>query len=71
MAFAALGLELPIFLPLAIAVVAGDSVAGEANIGTLRYLLTIPVVAAQYRRRAKAEAATAVDDPAGPALIGG
>jgi len=41
-AFAALGLELPIFLPLAIAVVAGDSVAGEANLGTLRYLLTIP-----------------------------
>ena len=41
-AFAALGLELPIFLPLAIGVIAGDSVAGEANIGTLRYLLTIP-----------------------------
>ncbi len=41
-AFAALGVELPIFLPLAIAVVAGDSIAGEANIGTLRYLLTIP-----------------------------
>jgi ABC-2 type transport system permease protein len=41
-AFAALALELPIFLPLAIGVIAGDSVAGEANIGTLRYLLTIP-----------------------------
>ncbi len=41
-AFAALALELPLFLPLAIATVAGDSVAGEANIGTLRYLLTIP-----------------------------
>jgi ABC-2 type transport system permease protein len=41
-AFAALGVELPIFLPLAIGVVSGDSVAGEANIGTLRYLLTIP-----------------------------
>lgn len=41
-AFAALALELPLFLPLAIAAVAGDSVAGEANIGTLRYLLTIP-----------------------------
>lgn len=41
-AFAALALELPIFLPLAIATIAGDSVAGEANIGTLRYLLTIP-----------------------------
>ncbi len=41
-AFAALTLEIPIFLPLAVAVIAGDSVAGEANIGTLRYLLTIP-----------------------------
>jgi ABC-2 type transport system permease protein len=41
-AFAALTLELPIFLPLAVGVIAGDSVAGEANIGTLRYLLTIP-----------------------------
>jgi ABC-2 type transport system permease protein len=41
-AFAALALELPIFLPLAVSVIAGDSVAGEANIGTLRYLLTIP-----------------------------
>lgn len=41
-AFAALAAELPLFLPLAVAVVAGDSVAGEANLGTLRYLLTIP-----------------------------
>ncbi len=41
-AFAALAIELPIFLPLAIGVIAGDSVAGEANLGTLRYLLTIP-----------------------------
>lgn len=41
-AFASLALELPLFLPLAISAVAGDSVAGEANIGTLRYLLTIP-----------------------------
>ena len=35
------------------------------------YLLTIPVVAAQYRRRAKAELAAAVDEPSGPAAIGG
>ena len=42
MAFAALILELPIFLPLAVSAIAGDSVAGEANLGTLRYLLTIP-----------------------------
>lgn len=41
-AFASLALELPLFLPLAVSVVAGDSLAGEANIGTLRYLLTIP-----------------------------
>lgn len=34
---------LPLFLPLAVAVVAGDAVAGEANLGTLRYLLTVPV----------------------------
>jgi ABC-2 type transport system permease protein len=33
----------PLFLPLVISVVAGDSVAGEANTGTLRYLLVIPV----------------------------
>ncbi len=42
-AFAALTVELPLFLPLAVATVAGDAVAGEANIGTLRYLLTVPV----------------------------
>jgi len=41
-AIAALGVELPLFLPLAVATIAGDSVAGEANLGTLRYLLTIP-----------------------------
>ncbi|HZC73607.1 MAG TPA: ABC transporter permease [Jatrophihabitans sp.] len=32
----------PFFLPLVISVVAGDSVAGEASTGTLRYLLVIP-----------------------------
>lgn len=42
-ALAALSIELTLFLPLAVAVIAGDSVAGEANIGTLRYLLTVPV----------------------------
>lgn len=41
-ALAALAIELPLFLPLAVAVISGDSIAGEANIGTLRYLLTIP-----------------------------
>ena len=42
-ALAALTIELGLFLPLAVSVVAGDSVAGEANIGTLRYLLVTPV----------------------------
>ncbi|MBA3488131.1 MAG: ABC transporter permease [Longispora sp.] len=42
-ALAALTLELPLFLPLAVSAIAGDSIAGEANSGTLRYLLTVPV----------------------------
>ncbi|HET9761847.1 MAG TPA: ABC transporter permease, partial [Nocardioidaceae bacterium] len=42
-ALAALSIELGLFLPLAVAAISGDSVAGEANIGTLRYLLTVPV----------------------------
>ena len=40
---AALGIVLPLFLPVAVAVVAGDAVAGEASGGTLRYLLVRPV----------------------------
>jgi ABC-2 type transport system permease protein len=40
---AALALVLPVLLPLAVAVVAGDSIAGEAAGGTLRYLLVRPV----------------------------
>ena len=35
--------EAPFFLPLAISMLAGDAIAGEANQGTLRYLLTVPV----------------------------
>ncbi|GIG91603.1 ABC transporter permease [Plantactinospora endophytica] len=42
-ALAALGAELGLFLPIAVAAIAGDSIAGEANSGTLRYLLTVPV----------------------------
>ena len=42
-AIAALALVLPLFLPVAVAVAAGDSVAGEAQAGTLRYLLVRPV----------------------------
>jgi ABC-2 type transport system permease protein len=40
---AALALVLPVFLPVAVALVAGDSIAGEASAGTLRYLLIRPV----------------------------
>jgi len=40
---AALTVELPLFLPLAVAAISGDAVAGEANVGTLRYLLATPV----------------------------
>jgi ABC-2 type transport system permease protein len=34
--------SVPLFLPLTIGVVAGDTVAGEAGLGTLRYLLAAP-----------------------------
>ena len=40
---AALAIVLPLFLPVAVAVVAGDAIAGEAQAGTLRYLLIRPV----------------------------
>lgn len=39
----ALALVLPFLLPITVAVVAGDTVAGEAAAGTLRYLLIRPV----------------------------
>lgn len=42
-ALAGLTIEMGLFLPLAIAAIASDAVAGEANQGTLRYLLTVPV----------------------------
>jgi ABC-2 type transport system permease protein len=42
-ALAALTVELPLFLPLAVSAISGDSIAGEANLGTLRYLLTVPI----------------------------
>jgi ABC-2 type transport system permease protein len=41
--FTALTVCMPLFLPLVIGVVSGDSIAGEAGSGTLRYLLTLPV----------------------------
>jgi ABC-2 type transport system permease protein len=40
---AALGIVLPLFLPVAVAVFAGESVAGEYQAGTLRYVLIRPV----------------------------
>jgi ABC-2 type transport system permease protein len=40
---AALTVEIGLFLPLAVAMLSGDSVAGEAQIGTLRGLLVVPV----------------------------
>lgn len=39
---AALGLAMPFFLPTAVTVVAGESLAGEASLGTLRTVLTAP-----------------------------
>jgi ABC-2 type transport system permease protein len=42
-ALAAVTAELPLFLPLAVAAISADTIAGEANVGTLRYLLTVPV----------------------------
>ena len=41
-ALAGLAVTMPFFMPLSIAVVAGDSIAGEASMGTLRYLLVRP-----------------------------
>lgn len=34
--------SIPLFLPLTVGVVAGDTIAGEAGLGTLRYLLIAP-----------------------------
>ncbi|MBD8868049.1 ABC transporter permease [Nocardioides donggukensis] len=40
---AALAIVLPLFLPLVVAITAGEAIAGEAQQGTLRYLLVRPV----------------------------
>ena len=42
LAFLALVVESTLILPLAVAVISGDAIAGEAGRGTLRYLLTVP-----------------------------
>lgn len=41
-ALAALTVSVVFFLPITVAVVAGDTISGEASLGTLRYLLTRP-----------------------------
>ncbi|MBP1302120.1 MULTISPECIES: ABC transporter permease [unclassified Curtobacterium] len=41
-AFTALTVSIPLFLPLTVGVVSGDTVAGEASHGTIRYLLVAP-----------------------------
>ena len=41
--FTALTVALPLFLPLVVGVISGDAIAGDAGLGTLRYLLTLPV----------------------------
>ena len=46
---AALALSIPFFLPVTVAVVAGDSLAGEASLGTLRYLLVAPAGRSRLR----------------------
>ena len=40
---AAMAIVLPLFLPIAVCIQAGDAIAGEAQQGTLRYLLVRPV----------------------------
>src|SRR5262245_4700688 len=55
-ALAALAVELPLFLPIAVAAISADGIAGEANLGTLRYLLAVPV----HRTRLLAVKYTAV-----------
>ncbi len=40
---AALGIVLPLFLPIAVSITAGEAIAGEAQQGTLRYVLVRPV----------------------------
>jgi ABC-2 type transport system permease protein len=65
--FAALVAVLPLFLPMAISVVAGESVAGEASTGTLRYLLAVPV--SRHRLLAVKFASIAIWCAAGPFVV--
>ena len=58
--FTAMIVAIPLFLPLTIAVVSGDTISGEAGQGTLRYLLTAPVGRARLLLVKYAGAATFV-----------
>jgi ABC-2 type transport system permease protein len=42
LSFIALSILLTLVMPVAVAVIAGDSIAGESGYGTLRYLLAVP-----------------------------
>jgi ABC-2 type transport system permease protein len=55
-ALSALAVEIGLFLPIAVAAISADSIAGEAHAGTLRYLLAVPV----HRTRLLAVKYTAV-----------
>lgn len=41
--FTSLAVTVPLLIPLVLGIVSGDTIAGEAGAGTLRYLLTLPV----------------------------
>ncbi|MBT1003064.1 ABC transporter permease [Paenarthrobacter sp. DKR-5] len=65
----ALVVSTPLFLPLTVGVVAGDTVAGEAGLGTLRYLLVAP--AGRVRLLAVKYAGAAAFSLAAPAAVAG
>ncbi|WP_235780403.1 ABC transporter permease [Sinomonas notoginsengisoli] len=65
----------PLFLPLTVSVVSGDAVAGEASLGTLRYLLAAPVgrvrlLVVKYLSAAVFSAAAGLAIVLGGALVG-
>ena len=74
LSFIALTLLLILVMPLAVAVVAGDSIAGEAGYGTLRYLLAVPagrvrILAVKYAAIVVALATGAALFPIGPVTL--
>ncbi len=66
-AVTALVVTTPLFLPLTISVVSGDAIAGEASLGTLRYLLVAP--AGRVRLLAVKYAGAAVFAVLAPAVV--